>query len=146
MTAGSWLGLPVIGARLVGEEAEVNVLAGLDDDLAVEPREQFGEGVEVEPAPGGVGGLAGLGEDLGEPLGLAAGGLDAAIEGGGGAVGDLEGLALGVARARSRYSSAPITARRRSLRARSASANAGATASGGATRPRRTARIETPRP
>ena len=48
--------------------------------------------------------------------------------------------------ARSRYSSARVTAWRRSLRARAASANAGATGTGGATRPSRTARIETPSP
>ena len=43
---------------------------------------------------------------------------------------------------RSRYSRARVTAWRRSLRARAASAKAGATAAGGARRPSRTATIE----
>ena len=83
-------------------------------------------------------------QHAGEPLGLAAGRLDQAS--------NRPAAASAISRAwprasdwlRSRYSSARVIAWRRSLRARSASAKAGATAAGGATRPSRTATIEMP--
>ena len=64
-----------------------------DDDLAGEPGEELGEGFEVEPPAGRGEVLARLGEHLGEPVGLARGPLDQAVELAGGAVGDLAGLA-----------------------------------------------------
>ena len=84
------------GGGLIAEEADIQVLTGRDDDRAAEPGQELGEGLEEEPLTERPGALAGLGQNLGEPGGLAAGRLDEPVEPAGRGVGDLAGLAAGL--------------------------------------------------
>ena len=117
-----------------------------NDDLAGEPGEELGEGFKVE-APASRGKvLARLGEHLGESVGIASCPLDQAVELAGAAVGDLAGLAPRVGQGTVAILLGPGDGLAAVTPRRAASANAGATGTGGATRPSRTARIETPSP
>ena len=85
----------VRGRGLIAEEADIEVLTGRDDDRASEPGQELGQRLEEESLTEWSGVLAGLGQNLGEPGGLATGRLDEPVEPAGRQVGDLAGLAAG---------------------------------------------------